>query len=65
MITTFIIVATLLLIIVAFVTIDNDLRILKEKDYHGAIQHSAFMRLMDKIFNDFFEWNRCGGLWFL
>lgn len=58
MITTFIIVATLLLIIVAFVTIDNDLRILKEKDYHGAIQHSAFMRLMDKIFNDFFEWNR-------
>jgi len=45
-----------IVVIAAFITIDNDLRILKQKQFHSAIEHSRFMRLMDVIFNEFFEW---------
>jgi mono/diheme cytochrome c family protein len=45
-----------IIIIAAFITIDNDLRFLKQKQFHSAIEHSRFMRLMDIIFNKFFRW---------
>ncbi|MCW3118024.1 MAG: cytochrome c family protein [Chitinophagaceae bacterium] len=45
-----------IIIVAAFITIDNDLRLLKQKQFHSAIEHSRFMRLMDIIFNRFFEW---------
>jgi mono/diheme cytochrome c family protein len=43
-------------ILAAFITIDNDLRLLKQKQFHSAIEHSRFMRLMDIIFNKFLTW---------
>lgn len=43
-------------IIFVFAVLDADLRVLKQKDLHDAIQHSRFMRVCDKIFNQFFEW---------
>lgn len=45
-------------IIFTFVIIDQDLRVLKRKDLHQAIQYSRFMRITDWIFNSFFEWSR-------
>jgi mono/diheme cytochrome c family protein len=45
-----------IIILAAFITIDNDLRVLKQKQFHSAIEHSRFMRLMDIIFNKFFKW---------
>jgi len=44
-----------IVVIAAFITIDNDLRLLKQMQFHSAIEHSRFMRLMDIIFNKFFD----------
>src|ERR1700687_5108821 len=52
----FLIIFVVIIVLAAFITIDNDLRILKQKQFHSAIEHSRFMRLMDLIFNKFFIW---------
>jgi mono/diheme cytochrome c family protein len=45
-----------IIILAALITIGRDLRILKQKQFHSAIEHSRFMRLMDIIFNKFLVW---------
>jgi mono/diheme cytochrome c family protein len=52
----FLIIFVVIIVLAAFITIDNDLRILKQKQFHEAIEHSRFLRLMDLIFNKYFEW---------
>jgi len=52
----FLIIFVVIIVLAAFITIDNDLRILKQKQFHEAIEHSRFMRLMDLIFNKYFAW---------
>jgi len=46
------------ILIVVLVVLDQDLQVLKEKRMHDAIKHSRFMRAVDWIFNNFFEWKR-------
>lgn len=50
------IIFSLIIAIVALMTVGQDLRILKQKQFHSAIEHSRFMRLMDIIFNKFLRW---------
>jgi len=45
-----------LIILAALITIGRDLRILKQDQFHAAIERSRFMRLMDMIFNKFLVW---------
>ena len=45
-----------IIILAAFITIDNDLRLLKQTQFHSVIEHSRFMRVIDIIFNTYFEW---------
>lgn len=52
------IIAVTLFLIVIRVVLDQDLKVLKEKKYHDAIQQSRFMRMMDRLINDFFTWRR-------
>jgi hypothetical protein len=37
----------------ALITIRNDLRFLKQKQFQAAIDHSRFMRVMEFIFNKY------------
>ncbi|MDP9041733.1 MAG: cytochrome c [Bacteroidota bacterium] len=46
-----------IIILAAFITIDNDLKFLKQKQFHSAIEHSRFLRMMDLVFNKYFVWN--------
>ena len=48
----------LLINVLALVTVDHVIKVLKENKLHGAIKDRHFLRIMDKIFNVFFEWNR-------
>jgi len=45
-----------IVVVAAFITINKDLRLLKQMQFHSAIEHSRFMRLMDIIISRFFEW---------
>lgn len=48
----------ILLIISAVITIKRDLRVLKENDLHHIIRYSRFLHLADKLFNNYFQWQR-------
>ncbi|MND63089.1 Fructose dehydrogenase cytochrome subunit precursor [compost metagenome] len=48
----------LIFLVIVFILIDRMLEVLKQKQYHEAIQYDPFMRAVDWIFNSFFEWKR-------
>jgi len=52
----YILITIIAVINLALITIENDLRLLKQKQFHPVIEHSRFMRVIDIIFNTYFEW---------
>lgn len=52
----FLIIFFAVIFIAALITIDNDLRLLKQKQYQAAIDHSRFLRLMELILNKYLVW---------
>jgi len=48
----------ILFLVLVFVLVDRMLEVLKQQQYHDAIQEDRFMKIVDIIFNDFFEWKR-------
>jgi mono/diheme cytochrome c family protein len=52
----FLIVFFLIIFFAALITIDNDLRFLKQKQFQAAIDHSRFLRVMELILNKYLVW---------
>jgi hypothetical protein len=52
----FLIIVFAVIVIAALITIDNDLRLLKQKQYQAAIDHSRFLRFMELILNKYLVW---------
>jgi mono/diheme cytochrome c family protein len=52
----FLIIFFVIIVSAAFITIDDDLKFLKQKQFHAAIENSRFLRLMDSILNRYFVW---------
>jgi cytochrome c len=45
-----------IIFVTALITIDNDLRLLKQKQFQAAIDHSRFLRFMELILNRYLVW---------
>jgi hypothetical protein len=52
----FLIIFFAVIFIAALMTIDNDLRLLKQKQYQAAIDHSRFLQFMELILNKYLVW---------
>jgi mono/diheme cytochrome c family protein len=52
----FLIIFIAVIVIAALITIDSDLRLLKQKQYQAAIDHSRFLRFMELILNKYLVW---------
>src|SRR3984893_3238343 len=52
----FLLIFFVIIFFAALITIEDDLRFLKQKQFQAAIDHSRFLRFMELIFNKYLVW---------